>query len=81
MIDYIQRRLLLEERPVRLKRLLQNLHTRNALVSTFLALLEMVRLQAILLRQDQVFTDIIIKKSPQFDTIMAEQRAARDDWK
>jgi segregation and condensation protein A len=81
MIDYIQRRLMLEERPVRLKRLLQNLHTRNALVSTFLALLEMVRLQAILLRQDQVFTDIIIKKSPQFDAIMAEQRAARDDWK
>src|SRR5262245_47719922 len=54
MIDYVQRRLMLEERPVRLKRLLQNLNSHNALVCTFLALLEMVRLQAILLRQDQV---------------------------
>jgi segregation and condensation protein A len=81
MIDYVQRRLMLEERPVRLKRLLQNLQSHNALVCTFLALLEMVRLQAILLRQDQVFTDIIIKKSPQFDAVMAEQLAARDDWK
>jgi segregation and condensation protein A len=81
MIDYIRRRLTLEERPVRLKRLLQNLQSRNALISTFLALLELVRLQAILLRQDMVFTDIIIKKSPQFDAIMTEQMAARDDWK
>jgi segregation and condensation protein A len=81
MIDYIWRRLMLEDRPVRLKRLLHNLNSRNALICTFLALLEMVRLQAILLRQDQVYTDIIIKKSPEFDAIMAEQLAARDDWK
>ena len=81
MIDYVRRRLTLEERPVRLKRLLQNLQSRNALVCTFLALLELVRLQAILLRQDRVFTDIIIKKSAQFDAIMTEQMAARDDWK
>jgi len=38
-------------RPIRLKRLLQHLKTRNALISAFLALLELVRLQAILLRQ------------------------------
>jgi segregation and condensation protein A len=81
MIDYIRRRLTLEEKPVRLKRLLQNVQSRNALVCTFLALLELVRLQAILLRQDRVFTDIIIKKSMQFDAIMTEQTALRDDWK
>jgi segregation and condensation protein A len=81
MIDYVHRRLTLEDRPVRLKRLLQNVQSRNALVCTFLALLELVRLQAILLRQDRVFTDIIVKKSPQFDAIMTEQMALRDDWK
>ncbi|MCU1285764.1 MAG: condensin subunit ScpA [Acidobacteriales bacterium] len=81
MIEFVRRRLMIEDRPVRLKRLLQNMHSRNALVCTFLALLELVRLQAILLRQDRVFSDIIIKKHAAFDQIMSEQLAARDDWK
>src|SRR3989440_4202019 len=37
MIDYIRRRLLLEDRPVRLKQMLQHMQSRNALVCTFLA--------------------------------------------
>ncbi|MBI2682987.1 MAG: segregation/condensation protein A [Acidobacteriales bacterium] len=81
MIDYVRRRLTLEDRPVRLKHLLRNMHSRNALVCTFLALLELVRLQAILLRQDILFTDILIKKHSRFDEIMNEQMAVRDDWK
>jgi segregation and condensation protein A len=81
MIEFVRRRLLIEDKPVRLKRLLHNMQSRNALVCTFLALLEMVRLQAILLRQDRVFSDIIIKKHANFDTVMAEAAAARDDWK
>ena len=81
MINYVRQRLLLEDRPVRLKKLLGSMHSRNALVCTFLALLELVRLQAILLRQDAVFTDIIIKKHAMFDQIMNEQMAVRDDWK
>jgi segregation and condensation protein A len=81
MIGYIRQRLMLEDRPIRLKRLLHNLNSRNALVCTFLALLELVRLQAILLRQDRVFSDIIIKKDPRFDQIMTEAAQVRDDWK
>ncbi len=81
MIEYFRRRLLMEDRPIRLKRLLQHVHTRNALISSFLALLELVRLQAILLRQDKVFGDILIKKHALFDTIMAEGSTVRDDWK
>ncbi len=50
-----------------MKQLLRTLQTRNALVCAFLALLEMVRLQAILLRQEHVFGDIVIKKSAMFD--------------
>ena len=80
MIDFIRRRLLMEDRPVRLKRLLQNMHSRNALVCTFLALLELVRLQAILLKQDHVFSDIVVKKHPQFDAVMSAMET-RDDWK
>lgn len=81
MIEFFRRRLLLEDRPIRLKRLLQHITTRNALISSFLALLELVRLQAILLRQERMFGDILIKKHAMFDAIMGEGASVRDDWK
>jgi len=81
MIEFFRRRLLLEDRPIRLKRLLQHITSRNALISSFLALLELVRLQAILLRQDRVFGEVVIKKHAMFDTVMGEEARVRDDWK
>lgn len=82
MIEYFRRRLLMEDRPIRVKRLLQHITSRHALIASFLALLELVRLQAVLLRQDRVFGDILLKKHPLFDTVMGEGAvAARDDWK
>jgi len=81
MVEFFRRRLLMEDRPIRLKRLLQHIHSRNALISAFLALLELVRLQAILLRQDKVFGDILIKKHDVFDTVMGEGAVVRDDWR
>ena len=81
MIDYIRRRLLLEDRPIRLKSLLQYTRSHNALICAFLALLELVRLQAILLRQDRVFGDILVKKHAMFDTVIGEETAVRDDWR
>jgi segregation and condensation protein A len=83
MMDFFRRRLMIEDRPLRLKRVLSALQSRQALICAFLALLEMVRLQAILLRQDRVFSDIIVKKNTMFDTVFGEGGAAamRDDWK
>jgi len=81
MIDYLRRRLSLEERPLRLKQILQNVQSRTALVCMFLALLELVRLQAIQLRQDRLFGDILLRKHVGFDAVMAEQAAVRDDWR
>jgi segregation and condensation protein A len=81
MIEYFRRRLLLEDRPIRLKRLLQHITSRNALISSFLALLELVRLQAILLRQDRMFGEVMIKKHAMFDTVLGEDAVGRDDWK
>src|SRR5262249_31544536 len=83
MIDYLRRRLLLEDRPVRLRQMLQHTQSQRALVCAFLALLELVRLQAILLRQDRVFGDILIKKHAMFDAVFSEggEGAFRDDWK
>src|SRR5689334_19816739 len=81
MIEYFRRRLLMEDRPIRLKRLLQHVTSRHALISSFLALLELVRLQAILLRQERVFGEVLIKKHPMFDTVLGEGAAVRDDWR
>jgi len=81
MIDYLQRRLALEDRPLRLKQILRNVNSHQALVCMFLALLEMVRLQAIQLRQDRIFGEILLRKHTGFDAIIAEQAAVRDDWR
>src|SRR5580704_9994386 len=81
MIDYLRRRLSLEDRPIRLKQLLMRIPTRHALVCMFLALLELVRLQAIQVRQEKLFGEIAIRKHTHFDEVMNEQAAVRDDWR
>jgi len=81
MIEYLRRRLALEEKPIRLKQLLRNVESRQTLVCLFLALLELVRLQAIQLRQDRLFGEILLRKHTGFEAVMAEQAAVRDDWK
>lgn len=82
MLDYVRRRLMLEEKPVRLKQMLRNVNSRNALICMFLALLELVRLQAIQLRQEKMFGDILIRKHTTFDSVFAGENAAvRDDWR
>jgi segregation and condensation protein A len=81
MIEYLKRRLSLEDRPVRLKHMLRNVESRQALVCMFLALLELVRLQAIQLRQDRTFGEILLRKHEGFEAVMAEQSAVRDDWR
>jgi segregation and condensation protein A len=43
-------------------------------------MLELVRLQAILLRQPEQMGDILIKKSENFDQVIADQVQVRDDW-
>ena len=80
-IDYLRRRLSLEDKPIRLKQMLRHIDSRQALVCMFLAMLELVRLQAIQLRQDRLFGEILIRKHVGFDAVMNEQTAVRDDWK
>ena len=81
MIDYLRRRLSLEDRPIRLKQLLRNVESRSALVCMFLAMLELVRLQAIQLRQERMFGEILVRKHVGFEAVMTEQAAVRDDWR
>jgi segregation and condensation protein A len=81
MIDYLRRRLAFEDRAVSLRQLLRNINSRPTLVCMFLALLEMVRLQAIQLRQDRLFGDILLRRHSEFDTILTEQAVVQDDWR
>ena len=82
MIQFLGRRLALEDKPIALRKLLSHSKSERALVAMFLALLELVRLQAVLLRQDRAFSEIFIKKQAGFDAVMNEGLAqARDDWR
>jgi segregation and condensation protein A len=81
MIDYVKRRLLMEDRPVSLRRLLHSTHSERALICMFLGMLELVRLQAVLLYQPMQLGDILIKKADGFDQVFAEQERAQDDWR
>ena len=82
MIDYIRRRLMLEDRPVRLKQMLRSANSQKALVCAFLAMLELIRLQAILVRQDKTFADIVVKKHVKFDEVLnGPDAGVRDDWR
>jgi segregation and condensation protein A len=81
MIQYVRRRLMLEERPIALKQMFRSIQTRQALVCAFLAILELVRLQAVLLRQESTFGEVMVKKHKNFEAVVTEQAAIRDDWK
>jgi segregation and condensation protein A len=82
MIQFLARRLAMEDKPVALRRLLSHTRSERALIAMFLALLELVRMQAILLRQDRQFSEIFVKKHTGFEAAMNEGLAnARDDWK
>ena len=82
MIGFLRRRMVMEDKPVSLRRLLQGTQTERALLCMFLALLELVRLQAVLLRQDRAFSDIFIKKHTGFDAVINDGVAnALDDWR
>jgi len=82
MIQFLSRRLTMEDKPVALRRLLSHTRSERALIAMFLALLELVRLQAILLRQDRAFSEISSRSTPGFESVMNDGLAnARDDWR
>src|SRR4051812_44252145 len=81
MIQFLGRRMMLEDKPISLRKLLSHTRSERALVAMFLALLELVRLQAVLLRQDRAFSEIFVKKSTGFDAVMNDGlNQIRDDW-
>ena len=63
MLDQAWRRLATEDAPVRLSQMLRVARTERAAICLQLALLELLRLQAIVLRQDRNLGDILLKKN------------------
>jgi segregation and condensation protein A len=67
--------------PLLLKEVLERLRSRDAIVATFLALLELVRLQAIAFRQSQLFADIEMRKGAGFTSAVANLGTATEDYR
>jgi segregation and condensation protein A len=71
MIQHVRETLLASSRPVPLDLLMAGYLSRQALIALFLALLEMVRLRAILIRQKELFAPIMVHRNKRFEEIMA----------
>jgi segregation and condensation protein A len=67
MIEYLREALRTNPHPVRLDDLLQEFLSRQALIALFIALLELVRIRAIVLRQRDLFSKITIQRTPYFE--------------
>jgi segregation and condensation protein A len=71
MIEHVRDVLRSHRAPVRLEDLAAGFLARQALVALLLALLELVRLGAVQLRQKELFAPITIQRSKAFDDVMA----------
>jgi segregation and condensation protein A len=74
-IEFLKNLLLGHDGTVTLQEIFERQPTRRALIATFLALLEMVRMQAIVLRQKDLFGDILVRKHKMFDVVFSEQES------
>jgi len=75
MVEHVKRLLHASPGPVRLEDLVGDYTWRRALIALFLALLELVRLRAVLLRQMDLFAPITVAKSRRFDEVLANRNA------
>jgi len=74
-IQYLKNLLLTEDGPLSLIDVFDRQPNRRALLATFLAVLELVRMNAIVLRQKKLFGEIVIRKHKMFDTVFNEQES------
>jgi segregation and condensation protein A len=71
MMDRLRQKLVASEDSVSLIEFFEACETRNAMIVALLAVLEMVRMQAILLVQSELFADIRLRKHKMFDAVFA----------
>jgi len=71
MMDRLRQRLMAGEDAVSLIEFFDSCTTRNAMIVALLAVLEMVRMQAVILVQSELFADIALRKHKMFDAVFA----------
>src|SRR5271163_3117513 len=71
LVDLIRQRLTAADDPVSLIEFFDTCATRNAMIVALLAVLEMVRMQAVILVQSELFADIGLRKHKMFDAVFA----------
>jgi segregation and condensation protein A len=71
MMDRLRQRLIGTDETVSLTEFFESCTTRNAMIVALLAVLEMVRMQAVLLVQSDLFADIRLRKHKMFDAVFA----------
>jgi segregation and condensation protein A len=75
MVDHVKQVLRARAGPVPLEDLVGDFLWRQALIALFLALLELVRVRAVLLRQKDTFTSISVARSKRFEEVLAASSA------
>ncbi len=59
------------DKPVFILRIFEQQRTRRAMIALFLAVLEMVRMQAVVLTQKDLFGEIALQRHTSFDAVFA----------
>jgi segregation and condensation protein A len=71
MMEQLRQRLMSTDDPISLGEFFDACTTRNAMIVALLAVLEMVRMQAVILVQSDLFADIGLRKHKMFDAVFA----------
>lgn len=62
------------DEPIFIMRILERQRTRRAMIALFLAVLEMIKLQAVMVTQQELFGEIALKRHKQFDAVFASDQ-------
>jgi len=79
MFDYLRQRLEIEDTPISFEDALGGSASPRIITSAFLAVLEMVRVGAVVLKQNRQFGTILVKKTMDFDRAM-NTAVSLDEW-
>ncbi len=69
-LRHLHRCLLASDQPLKVRELFAAAPSRRVLVTMFIALLELVRLQAVIIRQERMFGEILLRKDARFAQVM-----------
>lgn len=69
MMEQLRARLAASDEPVSLADFFEACASRRAMIVALLAVLEMVRMQAVVLAQEKMFGDVLLKKNKMFDAV------------